>query len=157
MNITAADIIDSLRVNARVVVELVRAAPAPLLKRRPRPGAWSIHEHACHLSIVQPIMLRRVEYILSTEAPEIQGYQPGRDDEPDGLLKMELDTCLSRYQSEREVILRRLAGLSEDEWRKPAVHEEYTEYSIGILARHLALHDYLHTYRMEQILLERTP
>lgn len=153
--ITTANVLDSLCVTPKVIVELVRSADAGRVKVRPRPGAWSIHEHACHLAVVQPIMMQRMEYILSTGAPHIKGYQPGRDDDPDELLKMDLDECLARYQADRAEIIRRLETLSEADWHKPAVHEEYTAYSIAIMFRHMALHDYLHAYRIESLIIER--
>ncbi|MEX2585021.1 MAG: hypothetical protein WD315_01425 [Balneolaceae bacterium] len=47
----------------------------------------------------------------------------------------------------------RLKQLSPEEWVKEATHEEYTTYSVFIMFRHLAMHDMLHAYRIEEILL----
>lgn len=149
------DILAGLRTTCRIVVDLVHSAEPSQLRVRPRPGAWSIHEHACHLAVVQPIMMQRMEFILASDAPRIQGYQPGRDEDPDMLLNMELEPALDRYLAERAAIVERLEGLSEAEWHKPATHEEYAAYSIAIMFRHLALHDCFHAYRIEQLILER--
>ena len=50
-------------------------------------------------------------------------------------------------------------GVSCDEtteqWEKTAEHDEYDHYSMYIMFRHLALHDLLHAYRIEEILLKK--
>ncbi|MBP8130962.1 MAG: DinB family protein [Candidatus Hydrogenedentes bacterium] len=149
------DVLASLRTTCRIVVDLVRSAATPRLKVRPRPGAWSIHEHACHLAVVQPVMMQRLELTVARESPHIHGYQPSRDEDPDALLKMDLAPTLDRYLAERAAMVARLEQLTEAEWHKPATHDEYAAYSIAIMTRHLALHDYFHAYRIEHLILER--
>jgi hypothetical protein len=39
-----------------LVVPLVQEVPPSILKRRPRPGKWSAHEHACHLAVIHPVL-----------------------------------------------------------------------------------------------------
>jgi hypothetical protein len=48
-----------------------------------------------------------------------------------------------------------LKDLTEDDWLRTAEHEEYAHYSVLIMFRHVALHDMLHTYRIEELLLKR--
>jgi hypothetical protein len=60
------DVLAQLERGPALVVALVREAPASILKRRPEPGKWSAHEHACHLPAVQPLMMERLRYMLST-------------------------------------------------------------------------------------------
>ena len=40
-------------------------------------------------------------------------------------------------------------------WRRTAEHGEYSHYSVLIMFRHLALHDCLHAYRIEELLLKK--
>ena len=136
-----------------LVVPLVREVPSAILKRRPAPGVWSAHEHACHLPAVQPLMMERLDYMLSEPAPVIKPYEPARDDPDDALLRVDLDEALDRYRRERLAMVSRLHRLTRNEWAITAEHGEYSRYSVFIMFRHLALHDLYHAYRIEQRLL----
>ena len=45
--------------------------------------------------------------------------------------------------------------LTPAEWARSASHGEHRLYSVFIMLRHLALHDFLHAYRIEELLLRR--
>ena len=66
---------------------------------------------------------------------------------------MDLDAALTSYAGERERLVARLRSLSPSEWSHTAEHGEYSHYSVFIMFRHLALHDFLHAYRIEELLL----
>ena len=123
-----------------IVVPLVRQANPAILKRRPAPGEWSIHENACHLAEVHPLFFRRLDLMLSEPNPLIASYDPGRDDPEDALLKLDLAEWLRRFQ---------------DDWARPARHDEYNAYSVFTMFRHLALHDFHHAYRIEELLFRK--
>jgi hypothetical protein len=131
----------------------VREVPPNILKRRPAPRRWSAHEHACHLAHVHALFFDRLEYMLADPAPVIRPYLPGDQDADDLLLRMDLDTCLDRFILDRERLVARLETLSSKEWTQTAEHSEYRTYSVFIMFRHLALHDFLHAYRIEELLL----
>ena len=42
-----------------------------------------------------------------------------------------------------------------DDWTRTARHDEYNSYSILTMFRHLALHDFHHAYRIEELLLRK--
>ncbi|MBI3402636.1 MAG: DinB family protein [Acidobacteria bacterium] len=138
-----------------VVVPLVREVPSTLLKRRPAPTKWSAHEHACHLAVVHRLFFDRLEQILVAPTPIITPYDPGKSDPDDRLLKMDLDTSLKQYVEDRGRLVERLRKLSDREWNRTAEHGEYSHYSVLIMFRHLALHDFFHAYRIEELLLKR--
>ncbi len=148
-------IITQLENAPSLIVPLVHSVPNERLRVQPKPGKWSVHEHACHLAEVHPLMVRRLDLMLSEDHPKIVSYQPGRDDDPDKLMKMDLDSALDRFISDRMKLVRRLKGLSEEEWKRNADHDEYDAYSVFIMMRHLAMHDMFHAYRIEEILLEK--
>jgi uncharacterized damage-inducible protein DinB len=137
-----------------VIVPLVREVPAEVLKRRPQPAKWSAHEHACHLAEVQPMFLTRLELMLNDPAPRITPYNPSADDEEGALLKMDLNDALERFTRERAELVEELKDLSAEDWGRTAEHPEYAHYSVFIMFRHLALHDMLHSYRIEELLLK---
>jgi hypothetical protein len=150
---TTAAVIDALARAPEIVIPLVHEVPRPILKRRPAPGRWSAHEHACHLAHVHALFFDRLDYMLSAPAPVIHPYQPGEQDADDLLLAMELDASLERYVADRARLVARLRELSPADWARTAEHGEYREYSVFIMFRHLALHDFLHAYRIEELLL----
>jgi hypothetical protein len=138
-----------------VIVPLVREVAPEVLRRRPRPEKWSAHEHACHLAEVQPMFLARLELMLNDPQPRITPYEPGADDEAGALLKLDLKDALERFTSERAELVEELRDLSAEDWGRTAEHPEYAYYSVFIMFRHLALHDMLHAYRIEELLLKR--
>ena len=138
-----------------IVVPLVRQADPTVLKRRPPSGDWSIHENACHLAEVHPLFSRRLDLLLSEENPLIRSYDPGRDDPEDALLQIDLGDALRRFEQDRYRLVERLRHLRPEDWARTAQHEEYNSYSVFIMFRHLALHDFFHAYRIEELLLRR--
>jgi hypothetical protein len=138
-----------------VVVPLVRQAHPAIVKRRPAPGEWSIHEHACHLAEVHPLFVRRLDLMLVETEPEIRSYDPGRDDPDDALSSLDLDDALRRFAEDRARLVDRLRRLRPEDWARTARHDEYNAYSIFIMFRHLALHDFDHAYRIEELVLRR--
>ena len=151
----AGPVIDALRRAPEIVVPLVREVPSQILKRRPGPARWSAHEHACHLAHVHGLFFDRLDFMLTHPAPMIKPYLPGDQDADDMLLRMDLDECLDRYVADRARLAERLETLTPDQWALAADHPEYREYSVFIMFRHLALHDFLHAYRIEELLLAR--
>jgi hypothetical protein len=75
--------------------------------------------------------------------------------EDGALLVTDLDVALERFSRERARLVEQLRGLSDDDWLREADHEEYDHYSVFIMARHVALHDMLHAYRIEELLLKK--
>ena len=148
-------LVDALERAPLMVIPLVREVPASLLKRRPAPRKWSAHEHACHLAVVHRLFVNRLEEMLSNPAPVITPYDPGRSDPEDALLAADLDESLHRFAADRSRLVGRLRQLSDDDWTRTAEHGEYSHYSVFIMFRHLALHDFLHAYRIEELLLRR--
>ena len=152
---TIAAVIAALERAPGIVLPLVREVPSVLLKRRPAPRKWSAHEHACHLAVVHGLFFDRLEQILATPAPVITPYDPGASDPDDALLKLDLDNSLRQYVTDRSRLVERLRRLSEADWQRTAEHGEYSHYSVFIMFRHLALHDFFHAYRMEELLLKK--
>ena len=152
---TTAAIIDALERAPGIVIPLVREVPSDVLKRRPAPRKWSAHEHACHLAHVHQLFVDRLDLMLASPAPVITPYNPGDSDADDLLLRMDLDDSLRRFAEDRRRLVERLRGLSREKWNRTAEHGEYRHYSVFIMFRHLALHDFFHAYRVEELLLKK--
>jgi DinB family protein len=150
-----SEVVEALERAPSVIVPLVREVPDHLRKRRPSPGRWSAHEHACHLAAVQPMFFERLALMLEREHPAIRPYLPEKAHSPDALLAVDLEEALGRFQRERAALVARLRGLRPDDWSRTAEHEEYSHYSVFILFRHAVMHDMLHAYRIEECLLRK--
>lgn len=148
-------VVDALERAPGIVIPLIRDVPASLLKRRPAAGKWSAHEHACHLAVVHALFVARLEQMLISPTPVIAPYDPGTHDPDDALLQRRLDESLECYVRDRVQLVSRLRELTPAEWGKTAEHDEYSHYSVFIMFRHLALHDFFHAYRIEELLLKR--
>ena len=138
-----------------IIIPMIREIPGAVIKRRPRPGKWSAHEHACHLAEVHTLFFNRLDLMLREQSPRITAYDPGKDVDEDALLKIDLYEAMGRFSSDRHQLVERLRALSAEDWQRTAAHEEYAHYSIFIMFRHLALHDMLHAYRIEELLLKK--
>jgi uncharacterized damage-inducible protein DinB len=148
-------LIEALARAPEIVIPLVRQAHPDVVRQRPAPGEWSIHENACHLAEVHPLFFRRLDLMLAQDDPEIRSYDPGRDDPDDALLKLDLEDSLRRFADDRARLVARLRSLTPAQWHRTARHEEYNAYSIFVMLRHLALHDFDHAYRIEALVLRK--
>jgi hypothetical protein len=148
-------IITALHNGPAIILPLVREIPAHVLKRRPQPDKWSAHEHACHLAEVHALFFSRLDLMLNESHTRIAAYYPDEATEEGSLLKVDLDEALQRFANDRARLVERLRRLSDDDWQRTAEHEEYAHYSVLIMFRHVALHDMLHAYRIEELLLKR--
>jgi uncharacterized damage-inducible protein DinB len=151
----AQTLIATLQSAPRIIIGLIREAPPQYLKRRPSPTKWSAHEHACHISTADTAYLLRLELMLSDPAPYIKPMLPSADEEAGSLLNTDLDEALDLYVRERERLVERLKELSEGDWQRTARHEEYSHYSVFIMFRDLLLHEMLHAYRIEELMLKK--
>jgi hypothetical protein len=148
-------VIDALARAPDVVVPLVREVTPEVLKRRPAPQRWSAHEHACHLALVHQLFFDRLEQVLASPSPVIAPYDPTLAEADDHLLMMDLDDALASFVADRRRLVTRLRALTPREWSRTAEHGEYSHYSVFIMFRHVALHDFLHAYRIEELLLKK--
>ncbi len=138
-----------------VIIPLIREVPPEVLKRRPSPGIWSAYENAVHLSQSDASFRARLDLILSEPEPFIKTIENSEEDEAGAMLDVNLDESLVRFVHERASLVTRLRQLSPDEWQKTAVHEAFDHYSVFIMFRHLFVHEMLHAYRIEQLMLKK--
>ena len=121
----------------------------------PAPDKWSAHEHACHISTGQATFLSRLELMLSDPLPQIKSMEPSPDEEAGSLLSVDLDEALGLYVRERALVVKRLKELSADDWQRTAEHEAFSHYSVYIMFRHLLMHEMLHAYRIDELMLKK--
>jgi hypothetical protein len=93
--------------------------------------------------------------MLSDPAPYIRSVEPSPEEEAGSLLKIDLDEALDQYVRERSRLVKRLKELTVEEWQRKAEHEGYSHYSVLIMFRQLLLHEMLHAYRIEELMLKK--
>jgi len=148
-------LIASLEAAPDIIVGLVREVAPQNLKRRPAPSKWSAHEHACHISTGHEVFLSRLELMLSDPHPQIKSMEPTPDEEAGSLLSVDLDEALGRYVRERVQLVERLKELSAEDWLRTAEHEAFSHYSVYIMFRHVLIHEMLHAYRIDELMLKK--
>ena len=148
-------LIASLEAAPGIVIGLVREVPPQYLKRRPAPNKWSAHEHACHISTGHMAFLARLELMLSDPHPQIKSMQPSSEEEAGSLLSVDLDEALDRYVRERALVVKRLKELSAEDWQRTAEHDAFSHYSVHIMFRHMLVHEMLHAYRIDELMLKK--
>lgn len=148
-------LIASLEAAPSIIIGLIREVLPQNLKRRPAPNKWSAHEHACHISTGQATFLSRLELMLSDPHPQIKSMEPSPDEEAGSLLSVDLDEALGRYVQERELVVKRLKELSAEDWQRTAEHEAFSHYSVHIMFRHMLVHEMLHAYRIDELMLKK--
>jgi hypothetical protein len=149
------EVVEQLQRGPVIVRQLIFEVPLELRKRRPETGMWSAHEHAVHLPAIFPLIMRRLDQMLTDPSPHIKSYEPSRDDPDDALLKLDLDAEMDRFERERALLIDRVRKLTPEEWAIQATHDEYASYGIYIMLRHIALHDMHHAYKIEDRLLRK--
>jgi predicted alpha/beta superfamily hydrolase len=135
-----------------LLVPLILDVPEPWRRRRPLPHKWSAHEHFCHVASLESRFRVRLEQMLAEDSPEIEPFYPGPEDESGGLLAVDLGEAIERFIRERAELVARLRDLPLEGWDRPGRHPEYAFYTVYGMARHIAVHDMLHGYRIEDSL-----
>jgi len=148
-------IIHGLERTPGMLATLISSIPKDILKKRRNKDKWSIHELACHIVDVQPMLIQRFKKFKNEEHPVFKPYLPGKTVSKDHLLDLDLEAMLSKFKKYREELVGLVRGFSTEEWDKSGSHDEYEEYTPHILLRHVLMHDYFHMYRIEELWLTR--
>ncbi len=147
-------IIGSLAHSPTILEGFLNAVPSGELAQTRGNDFWSIHEHAAHLADVQPMVLERIQRILSEDIPEFVPFIPEEDTDEMSVLPP-VEDILIRFRSGRDKQLALLKSAGPAAWRRKAIHPEYDQYGLLILARHILMHDHWHMYRMEELWLTK--
>ncbi len=124
------------------------------LDRKRGESVWTIKEHLYHLAGVQELMYHRILTIKTEENPAIRPYFPVNEPNRASLFPS-VEAAFNHYRDWRRKQTEVLRGLTEMEFNKEAVHDEYIRYNIPILVNHIISHDYWHMYRIEELWLTK--
>lgn len=150
-------LLQALAATPTLLEDMISQVPENRLQAVRKPGMWCIHAQACHIVLVQPMLLGRLETFMREEEPHFQPYIPDRDaEDPEAeLLRHDLKATLQAFHGYRRQVLDLAGGQGPGFWGKKARHPEYDEYTPAILLRHMLMHEHLHMYRIETLWLTR--
>jgi len=148
-------ILRSLSDSITIFEGFLRSIPPDKLDERRGETFWSIHEHADHLAGVQPMLLERMQRILSEDMPEFIPFIPEQDEAVEETTLHAVSEIIKQFKAMREEQLDLLKNVGPEDWEKMALHPEYDQYGLLILARHVFMHDHWHLYRMEELWLTK--
>ena len=119
--------------------------------QRPDPQEWSILQILCHLWRAESdVHQQRLRTILAEDNPFIPSVPPPGPDIPachdDG---MEVFEC---FRGQRMATMAMLAGLTEEDWARPARHSIFGLTNLLEMAHFTAQHDRLHITQLCQTL-----
>lgn len=148
-------IITTLQEAPHILKGLMRDIPESLHKERRVAGKWTIHEHACHLDVVQDMILERFRIFKEQEHPEFQAYMPGKNVSDAELISMDLRQSLIAFEQKRARLLELINTYDDSTWTKNAIHPRYKVLTPFIFLRHVMMHDHFHMYRIEELWITR--
>ncbi len=148
------DFLNSIKTGLNLTPDLlsqfVEGIDSNLLKLRRLPNKWSVHEHACHIVDVQPMLIERIKRFKLENSPIFIPYLPTEDPDPNRLLEINLKEALGSFYGLRQEMLQEIEAIRSEDLLKEGSHPEYKKYTLEILLRHILLHDQFHMYRMEE-------
>jgi hypothetical protein len=109
--------------------------------RRPTPGEWSATETVTHLAAGEAPFLTRVRRIVAEDNPFLPYFGPDVA-RPDA--SQRLPEALAHFAAERARLVDFLAGLPDDAWERPAVHETLGATTLARQAQNIIDHDQEH-------------
>ena len=118
--------------------------PDAMVKWRPAPGKWSVHEVVCHCADSEVNAYARLRYLLAEREPVIVGYDQDEWARAFDYHALPLEPSLAVVEAVRAATASLLKRLADDAWTKKGRHTESGEYSVDgwlkIYADHLEGH-----------------
>ena len=148
-------ILRSLSDSITIFEGFLRLIPADAREEKRGKKFWSIHEHADHLADVQPMIMGRLQRILDEDMPEFIPFIPDQDEEVEIKPLRTVEEIIEQFTAKRNEQLELLQNAGKEDWTRMAIHPEYDQYGLFILARHILMHDHWHMYRMEELWLTK--
>lgn len=150
-----SSILSCLREGPAILKGLLLQIPEEDYKKRRIPGKWTIHEHACHLDVVQDMIIARFKTFRDEKEPKFKAYLPGKNVSDADLIKMDLSESVESFARKRKELLVLLDTYTIEIWNKKGSHPQYREFTPYIFLRHVMMHDHFHMYRMEELWLTK--
>ena len=116
------------------------------LRERPLAEKWSAHENLAHLGHYQETFIKRIERILTEDAPELERYRA--EDHAGFTVWVELPTAevLAKMKTLRLEMVNDLNALTPHDFEKIGVHPVYGRLSLTDWLEFFLIHEGHHFY-----------
>jgi len=136
----------------RRVADRVTHLNDELVRRRPAPGKWSVHEIVGHLADHEVILGARLRLTAGLDRPPIQGYDQDAMVARLGLENATTAELLDAFRAGRELTLGFLRRLPISGWDRIGLHTERGEESVAAMVALYAAHDLIHEAQLDRTL-----
>ena len=136
----------------KVITDFFSGIPEDRLDVKRNAETWTAREHLYHIVDVQRMLLGRIEKIRDEQNPVIEPFFPENEEIR---TYNSIADALKVFKSIRKQQCSVIKSLKKSDFKKHAVHKEYSDYSIPIIINHMIFHEYWHMYRVEEILFTR--
>ncbi len=118
--------------------------PGQVMKWRPAPTKWSVHEVLCHCADSEMNAALRIRYLVAESLPRIIGYDQDGWARAFDYHTMDEQVALQIVDAVRGWTVPLLEGLSGEQWLREGTHTEMGRYTaedwLRIYAEHLHIH-----------------
>jgi hypothetical protein len=104
--------------------------PDQMVKWRPAPGQWSVHEVVCHCADSEVNAYARLRYLLAEKEPVIVGYDQDEWARAFDYHALPLEPSLAVLDAVRASTTALLKRLADDAWGKKGRHTESGDYTV---------------------------
>jgi len=130
---------------------LISGVSEERLLKRPASGKWSVNENIAHLAIYQPVFIKRINQILSSDRPSFERYNSDNDPEFKTWRALSSGELINRIQTDRQTIIKLLTKLSEAELSRIGIHLKYGNLNILKWTEFFILHEAHHLFTIFQL------
>jgi hypothetical protein len=115
------DVLQLLRVTPTLFKRTAAGWSDEELARGPAPGAWSLNEVLAHLRGAADVQGRWIERMLAEDGTTIRYASPRTGMRKGGYAALAFGASLRAFTQQRAALVKTLASLSPDDWKRHAV------------------------------------
>jgi hypothetical protein len=138
----------TLAKNHTILAALTQGVAQPRAALAPAAGDWSALFVACHLLDYERIFARRVDAILTQDAPLVEPMDHLALVSSNDYAGQAFDATLTALVAERQTLLARLKALDATAWSRTGAHPEFGPAPLLHFCANACMHDINH---IEQI------
>lgn len=133
------------------MAEAFKGLTTAQLRTPEREGKWSIAEVVRHVADAELVASFRYRMIIAHDQPQIAGYDQDLWSRNLHYAESDVEESLEQFRVLRNVNVRLLSALNEEERARTGIHSERGVESVNQLMALLAAHDIVHTKQIERI------
>jgi uncharacterized damage-inducible protein DinB len=126
--------------------EILGAATAEDLCRRPASGKWSAHENLAHLLRLHEVMIERIRRILSEDEPTLDRYSAEGDPDWPRYVALPTNAVLDQLRSHRQRLVATVQELKPDQTGRLGVHSRMGPMPLSTWLEFFLVHEGHHLY-----------